>query len=429
MYEDEFSAPPVQHCALDLHAVIAQVAGRPYHGLDELPVAVPVEPRARAHLRHAGARPSSRTSAEGSAARAATASSASSRRRRNSRAAPCRYVLSQEETFQTYIRPAYANRMKTGVKRDGTIVARHNTFYVDVGAYAISGARSANNTLKVATGPYKLPHARVDCYAVYTNKPPSAPYRGLPTTQHTMSYEAQLDRIARDLGIDRLEIRRKNLVRGRRHPHHRRLPPLRPRARVPRQGRPTPSGGTSRSRHRRDGKTLPRSRGFVHHQVHAHPAPAHVREQRGDRARRRRRVRDAHRHRQHRPGVGHHDGATGRRRPRRGPRIHPHRAQRHRARPRGQLHHGEPVDLSHGRRGRGGRRRSPPAGPAGGLATARTRSIRPGAQWRGRGHVRRRRPPSSPCPNWSNGSGRPSPPPANAWWAERTALPTGTTTR
>ena len=124
-----------------------------------------------------------------------------------------RYIFTQEETFMTFIRPAYKNRMRTGVKKDGTIVARHNEFWVDVGGYAISGARSANNTLKVATGPYRIPNARVDCYAVYTNKPPSSPYRGLPTTQHTMSYEAQFDRIARDLGIDRLEIRRRNLVR------------------------------------------------------------------------------------------------------------------------------------------------------------------------------------------------------------------------
>ena len=89
---------------------------------------------------------------------------------------------------------------------------RHHVFTVDVGAYAISGARSANNTLKVATGPYKIPNAVVDCYAVYTNKPPSSPYRGLPTTQHTMSYESQFDRIAKDLGIDRVELRKRNLV-------------------------------------------------------------------------------------------------------------------------------------------------------------------------------------------------------------------------
>ena len=212
IYEDEFSAPPVQHCALDLHAVISQVDdGRitvwtncqsPFPLSRELERIFKMPARVIVPYVGGGFGSKSRDRIECVITAAAKLAGR-----------PVRYVLTQEETFLSYLRPAYANRLRTGVKRDGTIVARHNTFYVDVGAYAISGARSANNTLKVATGPYKAPHARVDCYAVYTNKPPSAPYRGLPTTQHTMSYEAQLDRIARDLGIDRLEIRRKNLVR------------------------------------------------------------------------------------------------------------------------------------------------------------------------------------------------------------------------
>ncbi len=212
IYEDEFSAPPVQHCALDLHAVISQVDdGRitvwtncqsPFPLSRELERIFKMPARVIVPYVGGGFGSKSRDRIECVITAAAKLAGR-----------PVRYVFTQEETFLTYLRPAYANRMRTGVKRDGTIVARHNTFYVDVGAYAISGARSANNTLKVATGPYKVPHARADCYAVYTNKPPSAPYRGLPTTQHTMSYEAQLDRIARDLGIDRLEIRRKNLVR------------------------------------------------------------------------------------------------------------------------------------------------------------------------------------------------------------------------
>ncbi len=212
VYEDEFTTPPVQHCALDLHAVIAQVEGGQItvwtNCQSPFPLGRELERMfgmpARVIVPYVGGGFGSKSRDRIECVITAAAKLAGR---------PVRYVFTQEETFQTYLRPAYANRMKTGVMRDGTIVARHNAFYVDVGAYAISGARSANNTLKVAAGPYRIPHARVDCYAVYTNKPPSAPYRGLPTTQHTMSYEAQLDRIARDLGIDRLEIRRKNLVR------------------------------------------------------------------------------------------------------------------------------------------------------------------------------------------------------------------------
>ena len=212
IYEDEFSAPPVQHCALDLHAVISQVQDgkitvwtncqSPFPLSRELERMFKMPARVIVPYVGGGFGSKSRDRIECVITAAAKLSGR-----------PVRYVMTQEETFLSFIRPAYANRMRTGVKRDGTITARHNVFYVDVGAYAISGARSANNTLKVATGPYKIPNALVECYAVYTNKPPSAPYRGLPTTQHTMSYEAQFDRIARDLGIDRLEIRRRNLVR------------------------------------------------------------------------------------------------------------------------------------------------------------------------------------------------------------------------
>jgi len=212
VYEDVFSSPPVQHCALDLHAVIAHYeesgitvwtnCQSPYPLQREIQRMLGKPARVIVPYVGGGFGSKSRDRME------VVIAAASKFAKR-----PVRLVFTQEETFQTFIRPAYTCWIKTGVKKDGTIVARHHVFVVDVGGYAISGARSANNTIKVATGPYRIPNAVVDCYAVYTNKPPSAPYRGLPTTQHTMAYEAQLDRIARDLGIDRLEIRRKNLVK------------------------------------------------------------------------------------------------------------------------------------------------------------------------------------------------------------------------
>jgi len=211
IYEDSYSAPPVQHAALDRHAMISHVESNaitvwtncqsPFPLQRELQRIFGMPARVIVPYVGGGFGSKSRDRIEV----VITAAAKLARR-------PVRYVMTQEETFQTFIRPAYSAWIKTGVKRDGTIVARHHVFTVDVGAYAISGARSANNTLKVATGPYKIPNAVVDCYAVYTNKPPSAPYRGLPTTQHTMSYESQFDRIAKDLGIDRLELRRRNLV-------------------------------------------------------------------------------------------------------------------------------------------------------------------------------------------------------------------------
>ncbi len=212
IYEDSYSAPPVQHCALDRHAVIVDYEGDEITVWTNCQSPFPLQREikrifnkdARVIVPYVGGGFGSKSRDRIEVVITAAAKLAKR---------PVRYIMTQEETFQTFIRPAYQSWIKTGVKKDGTIVARHHVFTVDVGAYAISGARSANNTLKVATGPYKIPNAVVDCYAVYTNKPPSAPYRGLPTTQHTMSYETQLDRIAKDLGIDRLELRRMNLAR------------------------------------------------------------------------------------------------------------------------------------------------------------------------------------------------------------------------
>ncbi len=211
VYEDTFTAPPVQHCALDLHACVASIEDgaitvwtncqSPFPLQRELQRIFGMDARVIVPYVGGGFGSKSRDRLECVVTAAAQLAGR-----------PVRLVLTQEETFQTFIRPAYRGTVKTGVKADGTIVARHVRFTVDVGGYAISGARSANNTLKVATGPYRIPNALVECDAVYTNKPPSAPYRGLPTTQHTMAYESQLDRIARDLCIDPVEIRMRNLV-------------------------------------------------------------------------------------------------------------------------------------------------------------------------------------------------------------------------
>jgi carbon-monoxide dehydrogenase large subunit len=212
IFEDIYEAPPVQHCALELHAVIADVRDDDMTVWTNCQAPFPLKTELeRIFKRPARVIVSYVGGGFGSKSRdriEAVVAAASNLARR-----PVRLVLTQEETFLGgYIRPAFKCWIKTGVKRDGTIVARQYRFITDVGGYAITGARSANNTVKVATGPYRIPNVSVECLAVYTNKPPSAPYRGLPTTQHTMAYESQLDRIARELGISPVEIRMRNLL-------------------------------------------------------------------------------------------------------------------------------------------------------------------------------------------------------------------------
>lgn len=211
IFEDTYSVPSVQHCALELHGCIAVYSEQeikvwtncqsPFPLRSEIERMFKKPTRVIVPYVGGGFGSKSRDRIEAIAVAAAKLAGR-----------PVRLVLTQEETFQTFVRPALNCTIRTGVKKDGTIIARHHRFAVDVGAYSISGARSANNTLKVATGPYRIPHVLVECDAVYTNKPPSAPYRGLPTTQHTMAYETQLDRIAHEIGLDPIELRMKNLL-------------------------------------------------------------------------------------------------------------------------------------------------------------------------------------------------------------------------
>jgi CO/xanthine dehydrogenase Mo-binding subunit len=126
---------------------------------------------------------------------------------------PVQWVLTREEVFLTAHCHASVVKVKTGVKRDGTLVAREVEAIYDTGAYAITGPSTSRNGGEVAGGPYRIPHQRLASYCVYTNSPPAGPYRGFGVPQVCWAYESQMDDIARRLGVDPLELRRKNLVR------------------------------------------------------------------------------------------------------------------------------------------------------------------------------------------------------------------------
>ncbi|HEY7553524.1 MAG TPA: xanthine dehydrogenase family protein molybdopterin-binding subunit [Candidatus Binatia bacterium] len=125
---------------------------------------------------------------------------------------PVQWVLTREEVFLTAHCHAAVVKIKTGVKRDGTIVARQVEGIYDTGAYALTGPSTTKNGGEVAGGPYRIAHQDLTTYCVYTNTPPTGPYRGFGVPQVCWAYESQMDDIARRLGIDPLEIRLKNLV-------------------------------------------------------------------------------------------------------------------------------------------------------------------------------------------------------------------------
>jgi CO/xanthine dehydrogenase Mo-binding subunit len=125
---------------------------------------------------------------------------------------PVQWVLTREEVFLTAHCHASVVKIKTGVKRDGTIIARQVEGIYDTGAYALTGPSTTKNGGEVAGGPYRIAHQDLTTYCVYTNTPPTGPYRGFGVPQVCWAYESQMDDIARRLGIDPLELRLKNLV-------------------------------------------------------------------------------------------------------------------------------------------------------------------------------------------------------------------------
>ncbi len=104
--------------------------------------------------------------------------------------------------------------LEIACERDGTILALRCRAFTDLGAYVrTNGATAARNISQVMSGPYRIPHVRVDVTLVMTNKTPSGTYRGPGRFESDFCRERLFDMVAADLGIDRVEFRRRNLIR------------------------------------------------------------------------------------------------------------------------------------------------------------------------------------------------------------------------
>ncbi|HYT46846.1 MAG TPA: xanthine dehydrogenase family protein molybdopterin-binding subunit [Burkholderiales bacterium] len=126
---------------------------------------------------------------------------------------PVKVSLTMEEQFFTITKHASTFRIKSGVTRDGRIVARECEVWWNGGAYADIGPRVTQKSGFTAPGPYDIEHVAIDSYALYTNLPPAGALRGFGIPQLVWAYESHTDMMARELGIDPLEFRRMNLLR------------------------------------------------------------------------------------------------------------------------------------------------------------------------------------------------------------------------
>ncbi|MEW6093374.1 MAG: molybdopterin cofactor-binding domain-containing protein, partial [Chloroflexota bacterium] len=132
----------------------------------------------------------------------------------------------EEEFVASRSRHPMRIRMKTGVKRDGTMTANEMYILSDTGAYGCHALTVTGNTgqksmaLYVGDGAYrKSPNIRFYADIVYTNTPPSGAYRGYGVPQGFWAVERHMEKIARALSLDPLEFRLKNAIRpGEFHP-------------------------------------------------------------------------------------------------------------------------------------------------------------------------------------------------------------------
>jgi CO/xanthine dehydrogenase Mo-binding subunit len=124
---------------------------------------------------------------------------------------PVRLIRSREESILTHVkRHPVIIRYRSGFTRDGLLTAVHAEAIGDTGPYLNAGKDVMNFVTTTLSGPYFVPHARLESYTVFTNNPICGAMRGYGIPQASFACEAQMDHLARAIHMDPLEIRMRN---------------------------------------------------------------------------------------------------------------------------------------------------------------------------------------------------------------------------
>ena len=127
---------------------------------------------------------------------------------------PVKMTYGREESFFGHVhRHPFRIWMRTGATREGRLVNVRARLLCDGGAYASSSPAVIGNATTFAAGPYEVPNAFIEGTCVYTNNPPCGAMRGFGAPQVAFAHESQMDRLARTLGMDPIELRLKNAVK------------------------------------------------------------------------------------------------------------------------------------------------------------------------------------------------------------------------
>jgi CO/xanthine dehydrogenase Mo-binding subunit len=215
IFDDSFEFPMIYHYSMEPHAAIAQIdsdgievwttSSHPFGVRAELAEIfhMPLS-QVRVHVNFVGGAYGGKSGAKIEPLLVALARKA----RR-----PVRLMQNVSEAMATCRRHAVRCRLKTGVKKDGTLTAKQAEIYLDTGAYAETGPVVTGRTLTRILGPYRVPNIKVDSYCIYTNTVSAASFRSIGGPQTAWATESQLDIIAQKLGLDPVELRLKNLVK------------------------------------------------------------------------------------------------------------------------------------------------------------------------------------------------------------------------
>ena len=127
---------------------------------------------------------------------------------------PVKITLTREEVFYAHRgRHPVLMKVRTGFSKEGRITGMQFQSFLDGGGYGSYGVATTYYTGALQATTYAIPRYRFEGVRLFTNKPPCGPKRGHGTPQPRFALEIHLDKAAEALGLDPVEIRRRNLVR------------------------------------------------------------------------------------------------------------------------------------------------------------------------------------------------------------------------
>jgi CO/xanthine dehydrogenase Mo-binding subunit len=126
---------------------------------------------------------------------------------------PVKIIWTREESmFAHHKRHPYHIRTRWGADKTGKLLAAEVELYADAGGYAYTSTKVQGNATLMCTGPYEIPNVKVDSASIYTNNMVTGAFRGFGGPQGMFAAEQQMNKLAEKLGLDPVEIRRRNLI-------------------------------------------------------------------------------------------------------------------------------------------------------------------------------------------------------------------------